>query len=342
MDKRILSSLMAEYELIRQENAREEDRRRQEIAQRHPELWMLMENRRKMVMQAALSLFSDAVQEDPEKLMAEYNQKIAAMLTEKGYPADYLSSVCRCEICHDQGHYYDEGSVQRICPCLQKAYHLALSQRAEETDDEITFDNFDFSRFPDEALPGTDVTQREYMQIIRQKCLNYAENVPDGKIKTLLLHGGSGLGKTYLLHCIAHHARSRGTDTLLVTAYDLLMTLKNAYFSRDGFSRDGFSRDGFSRDGFSRDGENANDYFDVPLLIIDDLGMEPLMENITVEQIYHLINARLSKGLFTAISTNLSLVELKQRYTERVSSRLLDPRTGLTLQFLGKDIRLMK
>lgn len=327
MDKRILAGLMAEYELIRQENAREEDRRKQEIALKHPEIGALMETRHKMVMQAALSVFSAPVGSDPEAVMAAYNQKIAEKLVEKGYPADYLSSIYRCENCRDQGHYYDEGSVQRMCPCLQQAYHAALSQGNQEEDDEISFRHFNPLRFPDEPLPGTDVTQREYMEVIRKKCLGYAENVPDGKIKTLLLHGGSGLGKTYLLHCIAHHARGRGVDTLLVTAYDLLMALKNAYFSRDGFSRDGM---------------DAGEYFDVPLLIIDDLGMEPLMENITVEQIYHLINARLSKGLFTAISTNLSRLEIQKRYTERVSSRLLDPHTGLTLHFLGKDIRLMK
>lgn len=92
----------------------------------------------------------------------------------------------------------------------------------------------------------------------------------------------------------------------------------------------------------SREGETAREYFDAPLLLIDDLGMEPLMENITVEQIYHLLNARLSRGLPTAVSTNLSRTELQRRYTERVSSRLLDARTGLAVSFLGRDIRLMR
>ena len=35
-------------------------------------------------------------------------------------------------------------------------------------------------------------------------------------------------------------------------------------------------------------------------------------------------------------------VELKEKYTERVSSRLLDTHTGLVLPFLGKDIRLLR
>jgi CO dehydrogenase/acetyl-CoA synthase beta subunit len=72
------------------------------------------------------------------------------------------------------------------------------------------------------------------------------------------------------------------------------------------------------------------------------LGMEPLMENVTVEQIYNLLNARLSQGLYTVITTNFPLDELKERYTERVCSRLLDKHNGLTAYFQGKDIRMMK
>jgi len=322
MDNRILARLTAEYEEKRQKNAREEERRKQEIAAKHPDLFALTEKRQEMVFAAMRALFAAPGNNDPEKIMEEFNQKIASMLTEKGYPPDYLSPIHSCEKCRDTGYYYDDSSRQQMCPCLQMAYHDVLSRSGEELITEKDFDHFDISRFSTDKLPGTDVTQQEYMQVIRNKCLSYAENVPHGPIKTLLLHGGSGLGKTYLLHCIGHYARERGVDTLYVTAYDLLMDLKNAYFSRTG--------------------ENAREYFEAELLLIDDLGMEPLMEGVTVEQIYHLINSRLSSGLYTAISTNFTRVELQKRYTERLSSRLLDVRTSLALPFLGKDIRLMK
>jgi len=322
VDNRILSGLMADYEARKAQNAREEARRREEIRTRHPDLFALVEERHQMVLQSVRSIFAADTIHNPEESMAAYNQRIAALLAQYGYPPHYLAPIWDCPQCQDTGYFYDAHSLRQPCPCLRKAYLAALSQSGEELVGEKTFENFDPSRFPEEPLPGSDVTQREYMEIIRQKCLSFAENVPHGPIKSLLLHGGSGLGKTFLLHCVGHHARSRGVETLYVTAYDLLMDLKNAYFSRNG--------------------ETADEYFDAELLLIDDLGMEPLIENITVEQIYHLINARLSRGLYTAISTNLSRVELKQKYTERISSRLLDTRTGITIPFLGKDIRLIK
>lgn len=322
MDNRILSSVLSQYEALRKSNARLEEERREEIARLHPDLMALVHQRHDLVLGAVRSLFSVADGQDIEKTMAEYNRKIAALLVEKGYPAAYLSPIYRCENCRDSGYFYDAQQRRQMCPCLKQALQAAPSENGSIADKEATFDSFDLTRFPDTPLPDTDVTQREYMAILRDKCLSYAQALPSGPYRTLLLHGGSGLGKTYLLRCIAHLAKSRAIETQFVSAYDLLMHLKNAYFSRDD--------------------ADATEYFTVPLLIIDDLGMEPLMENITVEQIYHLINARLEKGLYTAISTNLSRVELQKRYTERVSSRLLNPRTGITLPFLGKDIRLIK
>lgn len=321
MDSRILAGVLADYDLKRRENEREEARRLEEINALHPDLAALIRQRHDLVLRSVRTAFSGGAPKDPEGVMEEYNRKILSLLQAKGYPADYLSPIRSCPICGDTGYYY-EASVQKTCDCLKQAYLNALSRAGMESQTAQTFQNFDMSRFPNDPLPGTDVTQREYMGIVRQKCEQYAAQLPSGPIRTLLLHGGSGLGKTYLLNCIANSARERGIHSLSVTAYDLLMALKNAYFSRTG--------------------EAADEYFSVPLLLIDDLGMEPLIENVTVEQIYHLINSRLTQGLHTVISTNLSRTELKEKYTERVSSRLLDTRSGLAIPFQGKDIRLLQ
>lgn len=320
MDNQAWTQVEAAFARQRQENEREEARRRAQIAQKHPELDRLLRERHQMILSSVKSAFSGAVSSDPEAAMADYNARIAALLAACGYPKDYLAPVCRCALCGDAGYIYDQ-SVRKPCTCFQQAYLNALAQAGRDSAPGETFANFDETRFPDEPLPGTDVTQRQYMRVVRDKCRQYADGVPDGPIKTLLLHGGSGLGKTFLLNCVGFAAREKGVDALYTTAYDLLMELKNAYYSR---------------------GEGAQEYFDAPLLLIDDLGMEPLIENVTVEQFYHLINSRLVRGLYTAVSTNLGREEIRARYTERVSSRLLDTRSGMAIPFRGKDIRLMK
>ena len=322
MPNAIWSQVEAEFERRREENSREENRRRAEIAERCPELNRLVEERHSLIMRSVRGAFAGGGLSDAEAVMLDYNRRIAAMLQKNGYPADYLSPVCKCAVCGDLGFVYEQ-SVRKPCECFLQEYRQALCQTEGTGGSKETFAAFDENRFPDAPpLPGINISQRQLIKRTRDWCVQFADGVPGGPIKTLLLHGGSGLGKTFLLHCMENAVREKGIAVISTTAFDLLMKLKTAYFSNTG--------------------ETAQEFFDVPLLLIDDLGMEPMMENITVEQIYNLLNARMTKGLYTAITTNLTLDEVKKRYTERVSSRLLNKRVAQAAHFQGKDIRMMK
>ena len=88
------------------------------------------------------------------------------------------------------------------------------------------------------------------------------------------------------------------------------------------------------------DGEMGFDQLlEAPLLLIDDLGSEPMMKNITVEYLFTLLNERMAAGRHTVIATNLSPVQLIERYGERVGSRLLDRMNCRTVRLNGKDLR---
>jgi DNA replication protein DnaC len=73
--------------------------------------------------------------------------------------------------------------------------------------------------------------------------------------------------------------------------------------------------------------------------MIDDLGTEPLMQSVTVEQLFNLLNERQNRGLSTIISTNLDMTRFRERYTERIASRLTDVRNCMVLTLTGKDVR---
>ncbi|MCE5343653.1 MAG: DNA replication protein DnaC, partial [Eubacteriales bacterium] len=90
---------------------------------------------------------------------------------------------------------------------------------------------------------------------------------------------------------------------------------------------------------FENNADRLRPLIDAPLLIIDDLGTEPLMENITVTQLFNLLNERQNADRHTILSTNLNIPELKSRYTERITSRLLDARRCRIIKFIGGDIR---
>lgn len=317
MDNRIMQEVLSALSQQRSANEREEMRRRSEVTQKCPEIGELMEKRRQSVLASIYSAFALPPEENLEEKVLAWNAQIKLLLKQNGYPEDYLEPVCRCKACEDTGYVGE--SKKTLCTCAQALYAKEL-EKGGVFEEEQSFENYDETVFPDTLLPGTDVTQRRYMSVIRRRCEEYAAALPHPAQKTLLLYGGSGLGKTYLLRAIHARARQMDIPALCMTANSFLRTTREAYFSRDQQGLDAL--------------------YETPLLLIDDLGTEPMLENITVEQLFNLINERQNARLCTVLSTNLSLTELKARYTERVLSRLLDKRTCLALHFLGEDIRL--
>ena len=84
-------------------------------------------------------------------------------------------------------------------------------------------------------------------------------------------------------------------------------------------------------------GELSEDYLiDCDLLILDDIGTE-LSNSFTNSALYTVINERHLKRRPTIISTNLSLEELENRYSERIFSRI--SKDYAWLELIGSDIR---
>ena len=84
------------------------------------------------------------------------------------------------------------------------------------------------------------------------------------------------------------------------------------------------------------EGAGLPDILDCDLLIIDDLGTE-LINTFTVSQLFYCVNERLNRQKGTIISTNLSLNQMRDEFTERVTSRILSQYRILPLLGEGFD-----
>ena len=71
-------------------------------------------------------------------------------------------------------------------------------------------------------------------------------------------------------------------------------------------------------------------------------GTETRRNNYTTEDLFNIINERTLQRSHTFLSTNLSLSELRQRYSDRITSRLFDTSNTMLIRFQGTDIRLRK
>ena len=319
MREDLLIELENEYARQRAENERTEEIRKEKIRIEQPQIYALTKEREDIIFGTLRNIVNGGgkkAENLPER-MEKLNEQIRILLTENGYPADYLAPVYRCPICRDTGR--TGNTVKEPCECLKKAYQQKLREKIGLTGSRAeTFETFDASVFPDEKISGLDFTQREMMQLYRTVCEKWANEYPESEYRDLLLTGSTGLGKTFLLRAMAERLIERDVNVLIISAYKMLEILRKSYFENDN---------------------SASELLDAEVLMIDDLGSEPLMQNVTVEQLFNLLNERQNKGLSTVISTNLEMSKFRERYTERIASRLRDSRSCKVISLIGKDIR---
>ncbi len=320
MREELLNELEAEYAARRAENEREEMLRAAEIRDKYPEIQRLKDRRQELVRSGIRRIGSGAAADTTVPMseqMETLNREIRAGLKAAGLPEDYLSPVYRCPLCHDTG--YTGEPIRERCSCMKEAYRQKLSKKIGLAGGKAeTFETFDLSIIPDVPEEGQRFTQRQLSGGIRDLCEEWADRYPNGKRHTIVLSGKSGLGKTFLMHAMAQRLAERGFNVLMISAFQFLQTARKSFFEND---------------------EGMDELIDAPILMLDDVGSEPLMKNITIEALFNLINERQNRGLSTVLSTNLTMEEFRERYSERIASRITDSRTCELFVLRGKDLR---
>ena len=232
-----------------------------------------------------------------------------------GYPADYTAVRYECSDCQDTGFI-----GTKMCHCLHRDLVLAgyESSGIGRLIDKQRFETFSLSYY--NATPA----EHENMERIFSLCREYADTFVPEKSKNLLFCGTTGLGKTHLSTSIAKVVIEKGNDVVYVTAQDLLSDFE-------------FER--FNRSYNDSDPSRTEKYGECDLLIVDDLGTE-MANQFSLSCLYNVINTRLNRGQAMIFNTNLTQSQLRDRYGDRITSRLFGE--FLVLQFTGKDIRLQK
>lgn len=317
----MIRDLQAQYQQLRLRHEAELDARVEEAARIDPEIARLRAENRDLALSTLRRVMAEG---DPEQKRAAAeqmkargrfnNQEIRRRLARAGLPEDYLQMRYDCAACRDTGMVGDAPS--RFCDCFEA--RLRAMQYEDGTmagTDRQCFEKFDLSRFPE------DGGQRAQMAAVRRTCEKYADAFPHTDFANLMLTGSGGLGKTFLLNCIYERAVRRGAAAVRLTAFRMFEIMRRQHM--DGSAED----------------MSFEQLLNVPLLLIDDLGTEPMMRNITVEYLFTLLNERMAMNRHTVIATNLSPMQVQERYGERVMSRMFDRSRGATIQLTGKDLR---
>ncbi len=239
----------------------------------------------------------------------------AAYLESIGYPADYTAVKYECNTCSDTGFI-----GTKMCDCLKRALVLA-GYESSGIGNLIRTQSFDTFRLDYYNRSSEEHTN---MEMILCACKEYAKSFNGKSSENLFFCGTTGLGKTHLSTAIAKTVIENGYDVVYDTAQNILSDFEFERFGRS----------------YGDASESRTDkYFDCDLLIIDDLGTE-MTNQFTVSCLYNIINTRINHSKSMLISTNLAQNEIRERYSDRITSRLFGD--FMVMRFVGKDIRLQK
>lgn len=234
-------------------------------------------------------------------------RKRNAIVSELGVK-NMLSPKPHCELCNDTG--WVSG---KICVCAKR---LALNSNDEFIAFPLhTFDDIDYSLFKDEK-------QKAFTQKVVKALSTISRKGKSAKIRNINLLGNTGTGKTFLASCFAGEASASGQTVVFITAFNLVERAR-VYHTTFDSSRE----------------SALQPLLDCDILAVDDLGTETMLNNITKEYLYLVINERQIRGKTTLITSNLTIDEIGARYGERIASRLFNKQTSLNCEFCFSDIR---
>lgn len=258
-------------------------------------------------------LAGDDVRGDMQAALAEISRQRREFLLAHGMREDEFEPRYSCEKCDDTGRV--DG---KLCRCFKnriieenfKKSNLGDMLRGQ------SFDKFDLGCYSDKIEGSYPVSARRNMEKNLDYCTRFADRFDDAE-KSILMTGGTGLGKTFLSTCIARELLKKGKSVIYISAVDFFRRIENSRFDLSNADIELF--------------ESCD------LLIVDDLGAEA-PGVYTTAVFSDILDKRVSRGKKLILSTNSGLGELEKMYGERVYSRIAG--YFRTLIFFGDDIRV--
>lgn len=256
---------------------------------------------------------------DPEltgSLSKKYHEEIMdirmkkkKLLLDAGYPYDYLELTYDCSKCLDTGYIDSEK-----CSCYRKIEAEFLYDYSNIRD---LLERNNFETMSSEFYTGDELT---VFKNAVMTCKNYINNF-NSDFRNLLFIGEVGVGKTFLSSCVAKELIDKGASVIFFSATQLFQTISNVLYDKETLS------------------DFMNTLYTVDLLIIDDLGTE-MTNDFVRSYLLSIISERALRRKSMIYTSNKTLEDIREKYSDRVFSRMYDDCEIIQLEC--KDIRAQK
>lgn len=235
----------------------------------------------------------------------------AQVLENLGLVEADLKPKYTCPVCKDTGYI---GTV--MCSCLKnKINKEIIIESGFSPASDVSFDTFncDFE----------NKTQSKELEKLKKFLLEWCNKYPNTKSKLVTLVGKTGVGKTFSIKCTANELVKKGLSVCFVSAFEM-NNLFLKYHSTFTLNK----------------GTILAPLTKADVLFVDDLGTEPVINNVTSNYLYLVLTERERFNKSTFITTNLNLNQLKERYGERITSRLSSKESAKMILLSGDDLRI--
>ncbi len=314
IDNTQFDAIMRKYDRTQLQHKHELNKRFEEVYAKIPEYKSLDE----AVSTVSLSYGKQLIEGNNSALcdlkacLLDLSKQKEQLLVSNGFPKDYLQMQYTCPMCKDTGYIGGEK-----CICLKNQI-LSLLYEQSNIASLLKTDNFD--ALSEEYYQGEDLQRFREAVALCHRFVNDFKHTKDN----LFLYGNVGVGKSFLSCCVAKELLDKGYSVLYFSSSHLFEVLKENDFSKE------------SKENLYTSKE---DIYNCDLVVIDDLGTE-LTNSYISTRLFSLINERILRNKSTIISTNLSLKDLRELYSDRIFSRISTKYKLCKLS--GPDIRIYK
>jgi len=223
-----------------------------------------------------------------------------------------LSIKYLCQKCRDSGW-----NGKELCGCVKQKLHNEIIKEGGLPYPKAVFGKTAVEIFGPQVQPE--------MSKLYKNLEKYCADIAAKETKSILIAGNTGVGKTHLLCCMANAIMNKGYAVQFLTTFSLNQILLK-YIRAPIEEKDAL----------------LSPLLDTDALFLDDLGAETILNNVTIEYLYLIINERQLSGKFLFISTNLSSDEILNRYGARIHSRLMSKSTSFFVTLPGEDLRKLR
>lgn len=218
----------------------------------------------------------------------------------------------RCDKCRDIG--FDKDGEP--CDCVKAQFIDMLKA-------ECGAENIPPFTFADDRSASLDCSQKEELGWLYKRFRQFCDGFDKTSVKVIFLCGKPGIGKSSLAYAAASELLSRGRSVCCLTAFEFNNAMLKYHTSP-----------------LAARAAIMEPVTDSDLLIIDDLGTENVLRNVTCEYLYNVVDSRISRGKKTIVTSNLTPEALMARYGERTISRMLNKSYAKAYLLSGDNLRL--